>query len=52
MLMAWVEEDEVMTLSCESPRQGQEELEDAAGPPGELLAGPLQKQERQEEEDL
>ena len=25
MLMAWVEKDELVTLGCESPRQGQEE---------------------------
>ena len=42
MLMAWVKEDELVTLGCESPRQGQEEQEDAAGPPGELPTDPPQ----------
>ena len=41
-----------MILGCESLGQGQEEQEDAAGPPEELLADPLQQQERQEVEDL
>ena len=34
--MAWVEEEETVTLGCESPGQGQEEQEDAVGPPEEL----------------
>ena len=32
MLMAWVEEEELVTLGFENSRQGQEEQEDAAGP--------------------
>ena len=42
MLMAGVEEEELVILGCESPGQGQEEQEDAARPPEELLADPLQ----------
>ena len=52
MLMAWVEKGEMVTLGCESLRQGQEEQEDVVGPPGELLVDPPQQEKRQEEEDL
>ena len=38
MLMAWVEEDELATLGCESPGQG-----DAVGPPGGLPTDPPQQ---------
>ena len=52
MVMTWVEEDELVTLGCESLAQGQEKQEDAVGPLGELLVDPPQQQERQEEENL
>ena len=52
MLMAWVEEDELVRRGCVSSRQGQEEQEDVVGPLGELPAHPPQQQEMMGEEDL
>ena len=40
ILMEWAEVDELVTLDCESPGQGQEKQGGSAGPPGELPVDP------------